>query len=153
MIEDDNIIKPLISGSLKNIIGSEELIVEEIQTVPVSDTEFNKTELRVIVPDPVNSKKASVKFTLNGADIQDKIIIDDVYFGPKPECNESNGNYICGDLIITKTSMDGDLYPYISDDILDPSGIIKIKDGNCKKNCEYKIISKSNAIDVNVNCP
>lgn len=28
MITDDNIIKPLLSGSLKNIIGSEELIVE-----------------------------------------------------------------------------------------------------------------------------
>ena len=133
-----------------NLIG--EQVLQESNS-PVSDTDYNKIKLPVTVPDVVNSKKASIKFVFEGAAPTDRINIDDVYFGPEPKCQESDGNYVCGDLTIIKTSRDGDIYPYVSNATLEPNSVLKIKDGNCKGKCEYKIISKSNAVDVTVNCP
>ncbi|UCH87930.1 MAG: hypothetical protein JSV49_06575 [Thermoplasmata archaeon] len=47
MAPDDNIIKPLLSGSLKNIIGSEELIIEIAR-------ELIKDEIKRIIRQKLN---------------------------------------------------------------------------------------------------
>jgi hypothetical protein len=48
MTSDDNIIKPLLSGSMKNLIGSEELIIEIAR-------ELVKDEIKRIIREKLNA--------------------------------------------------------------------------------------------------
>lgn len=104
---------------------------------------------------PTDAHEASIKFEFVGAGNTDFAILDDVYFGPEVTagCSLTAKNmFECGDISIIKTSNDGDLYPYVSVNSVKPKETLVIVDANCHGQCNYRIVSPSNVLDISVNC-
>jgi hypothetical protein len=118
---------------------------------PVSSTGFILENFTVIIPD--TAFRAQIEFRFGEADAaKDNIYIDDVYFGPPISCKKEGEGWRCGDLLIIRTSREGEMFPYFSNSSIDPTKSVMFKDANCKESCSYKIVSPSNVLNKDVVC-
>jgi hypothetical protein len=102
---------------------------------------------------PPGAAKASLEFRFSGAGTGDEARVDDVYLGPPVSCVPEGDAWRCGEILIEKTSENGDLYPYFERQDVAPGEHVVFKDGNCaERHCSYKIVSPASLVDVNVAC-
>lgn len=121
-------------------------------TSSVGDPAFVKEEF-TINQLPEGASEASIVFNFEGSPEGNSVNIDDVYFGPEIKCQkEAGGGYVCGDIVVEKTSADGDIYPYFKMNPLKPGTSVTIEDANCRGNCRYKISTISSVADASVVC-
>lgn len=144
----------VISGNMSLTIYFYNNIFEQTgeETLQVYNSSIGGFEKQEFDISPGGASYIKISFEW-GEDSEGTALMDDMFLGPELTCTSSGKVYTCGDLTITKTSGDGDFYPYLSTESIEPKGMAVLRDANCADGfCEYKIISPSMGIDAGINC-